>query len=299
MRRLPLLAVSLAPLLVAATDPATIPPPIRAMLDAAMASGNEGDVSTVLKYAAIADPDSSAAVTEIAQQWRDHRAADHDRVIREASFLQLWSGKAELGGWLTTGNTDTLGLTGSLALTRDGLRWRQKFAGQFDYQQSLGVTTRRHYLASYEPNYKINDRSYIYGQVQYESDRFLGYDDRFSTSVGAGYSAVKRPDLKLDLEVGPAYRHTEFTDDNVESSLAARGNVDFSWKLAPTLSLSQQASAYIQHYNSTLSGTTALNAKLIGPLSAQLSYNVQYESMPPVGSVSTDTTGRAALVYSF
>jgi putative salt-induced outer membrane protein len=40
-------------------------------------------------------------------------------------------------------------------------------------------------------------------------------------------------------------------------------------------------------------------AKLLGPLSAQVSYTVQYESMPPEGRVSTDTISRASLVYTF
>ena len=80
---------------------------------------------------------------------------------------------------------------------------------------------------------------------------------------------------------------------------AARGSVDFDWKLSKTISLSQDASAYVQHYNSTVSSTTALSAKLIGPLAARFSYIVQYESMPPVGRVGTDTTSRASLAYSF
>jgi putative salt-induced outer membrane protein len=67
----------------------------------------------------------------------------------------------------------------------------------------------------------------------------------------------------------------------------------------PGLSLTQNGAAYVQRFNSTISGTTAVNAKLIGPLSASLSYNIQYESQPPVGSVSTDTTTRASVVYSF
>ena len=81
--------------------------------------------------------------------------------------------------------------------------------------------------------------------------------------------------------------------------IAARGTANFSVRILSGLSVSQVASAYVQRYNSTLSGTTSLNAKLIGPLSAALSYSVQYESEPPVGSVSTDTTSRASLVYSF
>jgi len=97
----------------------------------------------------------------------------------------------------------------------------------------------------------------------------------------------------------PTLRHTAFTDATVESSEAARRSVNFGWQLTRSTSVSQIASAYLQHYHSTVSGTTALNARLIGPLAAQLSYHVQYESMPPVGGVSTDTTSRASLLYSF
>ena len=300
MRRLaPLL---LAPLLLAnAPDPQSvmIPETIRAMLDAALEAGNEADVNTVAKYARAADPLSGDAVLAVAEKWKADRVAQRTQVIRQASFLDLWSGRAEIGGYLTTGNSDTAGGTAVLDLNREGLRWRQKFHAQADYQSNQNITTREHYLASYEPNYKIDDRAYIYGVAQYEGDRFLGYFNRYSTSVGAGYSVIKTAGTKLDLELGPAYRYTEFTDDTEQSSIAARGTANFSVRILSGLSISQVASAYVQRYNSTLSGTTSLNAKLIGPLSAALSYSVQYESEPPVGSVSTDTTSRASLVYSF
>nr|WP_274705243.1 DUF481 domain-containing protein [Sphingomonas sp. H160509] len=276
-----------------------IPETIRAMLDAALEAGNEADVNTIAKYARAADPLSGDAVLAIAEKWKADRAAQRTQVIRQASFLDLWSGKAEVGGYLTTGNSDTAGGTAVLDLNREGLRWRQKFHAQADYQSNQNITTREHYLASYEPNYKIDDRAYIYGVAQYEGDRFLGYFNRYSTSVGAGYSVIKTAGTKLDLELGPAYRYTEFTDDTEQSSIAARGTANFSVRILSGLSISQVASAYVQRYNSTLSGTTSLNAKLIGPLSAALSYSVQYESEPPVGSVSTDTTSRASLVYSF
>ena len=187
----------------------------------------------------------------------------------------------------------------ALDLSRETIRWRHKLHLAADYQESAGLVSREHYLASYEPNFKFSPRGYIYGAAQYESDRFLGYDNRYSASIGAGYSAIKQPGLTLNLELGPAYRDTDFTDGTLESSIAARGSFDFGWKLSPAISPSQVASAYVQHFNSTVSSTTALNAKLVGPLAAKLSYAVQYESMPPVGRVGTDTTSRASLVYSF
>lgn len=281
------------------SDPVPIPAAIRSMLDAAIQSGNDGDVSVVVKYARLADPASADAVLAIAQKWRSDRATARNEKIKQARVFDLWTGKAELGGYLTTGNTKSAGGSAVLDLVREGLRWRHKFHAQADYQENDNITNREHYLASYEPNLKIDDRLYIYGSAQYESDRFLGYFDRYSASTGFGYSAIKSPAIRLDVELGPAYRYTSFTDDTIQSNVAARGSAVFSWKILPGLSVTENANGYFQSANSTLSSTTAVTAKLIGPLSASLSYNLQYESEPPVGSVSTDTATRASLVYSF
>jgi putative salt-induced outer membrane protein len=285
--------------MVAPAEPADIPAPIRAMLEAAIASGNEGEVTTIVKYARTADPASGDAVLRIANDWRSARARERQTRIQRAGLLDLWSGRAEIGGFINTGNSETAGVIGILDLTREGLDWRHKLRAQGDYQRSLGITTREQYLFAYEPNWKIDARRYVYGAAQFESDRFLGYNQRYSASAGAGYSPIKTSAVSLNLELGPAFRHTEFTDDTVESSFAARGNLDLDLKLSPGLTFTQDASAYLQRYNSTVSSSTALAARLIGPLSARVSYTVQYESMPPLGRVSTDTTSRASLVYTF
>ncbi|MFT3977788.1 MAG: DUF481 domain-containing protein [Sphingomonas bacterium] len=280
-------------------EEAAIPAPIRAMLDAAIAAGNDGEVATIVKYARSADPASGDAVARLAQEWRDERKRAHDTRVRQAGVFDLWAGRAEVGGFLTTGNSETVGATGLLDLTREGLQWRHKMHLQADYQRSLGITTREHYLASYEPNYKIDSRRYIYGASQFEADRFMGYTQRYSTSVGAGYTAIQSPAMRLDLELGPAYRYTAFTDDTAQSSIAARGSMNFSWNFMNGVKLTQVASAYVEHYNSTVSGTTALAARVLGPVSAQLSYAVQYESQAPDGRRTTDTASKASLVYTF
>ncbi|WP_298092773.1 YdiY family protein [uncultured Sphingomonas sp.] len=300
MRSLILLAA--APFLLANTgdpDPALIPPAVKAMLDAAVASGNENDISTIVRYALNASPEAADAINAVVEAWRDERSASKTRTVREAGVFDLWRGRAELGGYATTGNTDNLGMTAIVDLTREGLQWRHKVYLQADYQEASNVTNREHYLARYEPNYKLNADIYVYGSALYESDKFLGYFNRYSASAGAGYSVIRGRRVTLDLELGPGFRHTEFTDNRIESNLAARGNVNFGWKLTNAISLNQTTSAYLQELNSTVSSVTGLNARLLGPLSAQMSYTVQYESQPPVGRRTTDTTTRASLVYSF
>jgi putative salt-induced outer membrane protein len=274
-------------------------PAVRAMLAAAMKAGDEAAVNAIVKYAKVVDKTDAAVAERAASEWRKERKEAAERRIREARFVDLIKGRAELGGYATSGNSDTVGLTGVLDLKREGLDWRHKFRVQADYQESLGQTVRERFLAAYEPNYKIDDRAYVYGAAQFESDRFLGFEDRYSASAGAGYTAIKRTNVKLDLELGPAFRHTNFTDDSVESQLAARGKLDFDWTLRKGITLSQDASAYLQAANSTITGKTALRARLFGPFSAQMSYALNYESAPPIGRKTTDTTSRASLLIDF
>ncbi|MFD1788880.1 YdiY family protein [Sphingomonas floccifaciens] len=298
----------LLPLLLANADPAapqtspapaTIPDPIKAMLDAAMTSGSEAEVQTIAKYAASAAPESAEAIRRIAGAWKDARSAAATRTLQDSGFFDLVRGRVELGGFYTTGNTRNVGLTAAADVTREGFQWRHKLRLLGEYQESLGQTTREHYLASYEPNYKIDDRLYAYGAAQYEADKFLGYFSRYSASAGAGYTAIRSRAVTLDIELGPSFRRTAFTDFTTESELGARGNLDFDWRLASGVTLSQDASAYVQNLNTTVTTRTALAAKLFGPLSAQMSYAVSYESRPPAGRVNTDTTSRASLVYAF
>jgi len=294
-----LAALLLSVVAVDTSDAIAIPPTIRSMLDAAMASGDENAVNTIVKYARVADPASGDASLKLASDWKDARARERNERLREASAFELWTGRVEAGGFASTGNTQVTGITAAANLQRESLNWRQKLRLQADYQRNAGVTSREHYLAAYEPNWKIDDRLYLYGSAQFEADRFLGYYERYSASTGAGYNALRSPRLTLDIELGPAFRYTSFTDGRLQSSPAARGSLDMNLRLSSGVTVKQNASAYAERFNSTVSSNTAVAAKLIGPLSAQVSYTVQYESSPPEGRVSTDTTSRASLVYSF
>lgn len=299
-RTIPLI---LAPLLLANAQadeaPPEMPDTVKAMLDAAMKAGDEAAVNAIVKYAKAADKPSAELVEKTAGGWKRERREAAERRVREARFLDLVKGRAELGGYVTTGNSETVGLTGVVDVKREGLQWRHKWRAQADYQESLGVVVRERYLASYEPNYKVNDRLYAYGAALFESDRFLGFNQRYSISAGAGYTAINDGSLRVDVELGPAYRHTAFTDSTIESQFAARGKLDLDWKLSPGVTFSQDASAYIQEANSTIQGKTALRVRLFGPLSTQMSYAVNYESTPPVGRKTTDTTSRASLLIDF
>jgi putative salt-induced outer membrane protein len=289
-----------------AASPEALPPPVRAMIDAAIAAGDAPGVAAVLRFARETNPAAAAEIDAIDAAWQAELAAREaaaaearKQSLAAAGPLDHWKGQLELGASRSTGNSNSLGLYGALSVERSGLEWRHKLTGRADVQETNGNTTTQRVLASWQPNYRFDDHFYAFGLAQYEHDKFLGYSDRYTASGGVGVGVVASPRLKLDFEGGPAFRHTAFTDGRAASTLAGRASLDLNWKIAPTLQLTQTSALYVEAGDTSASALTALDTTLLGALKARFSYNIQYERNAPAGVKPVDTLSRATLIYSF
>lgn len=295
---------------------AALPAPVKAMIDAAIASGNKQDVLAVVKIAKATNPDDLAEINSLMTDYNARLAAQAAAALREkqeASFFENWKGQGELGGFRSTGNTSNLGISGGVKLVKDAVKWRVNFQARADYERNAGKTTRDQLSATIEPNYKFDKSLYAYGLAQFERDRFQGFSARYTLSGGLGYELLKTKDLRLAVKAGPAIRITDFADGDSKSSLAALAGLDFDWKISDHLKFSQDAGgtyasdaqgftsaiAVIDSDNTSLTATSALDAKLLGSLSARFSYTIEHETNPPIGRIKTDTLSRATLVYDF
>jgi putative salt-induced outer membrane protein len=285
---------------------AELPQPVRAMIDAAIATGDADKVATVLDLARTTNPDDSAEIDALASDFNKKQAeeaaaeeAAKEDAIRSAGLFENWSGQGQLGAFRSTGNSSNTGLTAGLELTRTGINWRHKLNALADFQRTNGVTTREQFLLAYEPNYQLNDRVFIYGLGQYERDRFQGFSSRISASGGIGYRVIDEEDMQLSVKAGPAYRKTSFINGGSDSSLAGLAAMDFDWQIAENIKITQDASAFIQSGNSTYISTTGLEAGLGSGLSARIAYAVEHDTDPPAGAVKTDTLTRFTLIYGF
>ncbi len=308
------------PAAVALTHPtaalAELPEPVRAMIDAAIASGEEAAVRTVIDLAKQTNPDDADELDTILGGYetdlsaaKAEAAAMEEQEIRSAGLFENWTGKGELGGFRATGNSSNSGVTAGLSLTREGIDWTHKLRARADYQRNNGVTSREQYFASYEPNYNLSDRVFLYGLAQYERDRFQGFSARYAVSGGIGYQIVDEPNLQLSAKAGPAYRVTEFVDGTSESRVAALLGIDFDWSITDRLKLTHDTNAVaetggsatviVDSNNTSLNLVTGLNAKISDKVSARVSYAIEYDSNPPVGAVQTDTLSRVTLIYDF
>jgi len=295
---------------------AALPDPVKAMIDTAIAAGNQQDVLAVVKIAKAANPDDVAEIDTMVADYNAkpaEQAAESLRQKQEAGLFKNWKGQGELGGFRSTGNTRNLGLSGGIKMAKDAVKWRLNFQARADYERSNGKTTRDQVTATIEPNYKFDTSLYAYGLAQFERDRFQGFTARYTLSGGLGYELVKSKDIRLAVKAGPALRITDFVNGDSRSSLAGLVGLDLDWTISDHLKFSQDAGgtwasdaqgftstvAVFEKGNTTLTATSALDAKLLGALSARLSYTIEHETNPPIGRAKTDTINRATLVYDF
>ena len=295
---------------------AELPEGARAMIDAAIASGDERKVAMVIGLARSTWPEERSTIDAINDQWKitlaARRAAEAEAeqtALINAGMFDRWSGEGELGAFQSSGNTESVGVAAALRLDREGIDWTHSIRLRADYQRQNGSTSREQFAASYEPRWQFDENIFAYGLAQYERDRIQGFSSRYSVSGGFGYRVIDNPKLKLSLKAGPAYRVTDFTDGTSADRLAGLVGLDFDWQMLDRLKLTQdvealaetggEATLIFDGANTTINLVTGLDFRVSNRLRSRLSYKIEYDSNPPAGSVGTDTLTRATLIYGF
>jgi putative salt-induced outer membrane protein len=289
-----------------------VPDPIRAMIITAARSNDPTVFAAVVAVAKQAAPGSAEEIEALSREIPKDIAAivraEAGDLTTEPDIILVtplparrspWKGAAELGGSRATGETDTLGVYGSVNLSRIGPAWTHRVSGRFDYQDTNGVRSIERYGAGYEPQVRLNERLYSFGVAQYEHDRFLGYQDRVTVGVGFGVNPIDRPDFKVSLDAGPAFRSTDYIDQNRQATIAGRGSLNARWLPSERITVSQEGAVYLETGQTTAKSTTAVETLLFGPLKARFSYNVQFERDRRISRENLNTTTRASLLYSF
>ena len=321
-----LLAAPLVTLL-PATAFAELPEAARKILDTAIASGDAAVIQVVAGSIIKTYPDdadevramlsaaggegASGALGEI-----DASAAKQEDVVPKVTIVTPeppapppptgffgfdgWGGNVQLAAGLNTGNTSekTVGLAVDLA--REGDTWRHYFTGTFDFTRTDGLTSKRRLRLGYEIDVDLDERSYLFGSTQYVNDRFSGYDYRIIAAGGYGRRLLDNDSMTWELEAGPGYRYSALRDsDATEKQLIGKGSSKFRWTISKTTKFSNDVSLLYSSDNSTIDTLTALSMAINSHLSAQLSFETNTDTKPPLGVKKTDTQTKGSLVYGF
>lgn len=312
--------VLLAGLACAAPAFAELPQPVRQMMEAAAREGNAAELAAVVKFARLTYPAESVEIDNLLLALESNRAqqvaaaapvtpAPPPAVTAVAAAAApapipapppvKWSGRGDLGGFHTSGNTDSFGITVGAVIKRTGAAWSHQIRLRGDYQESEGRTSREYLNAAYQSDWTISEQHYALGILEYERDVLAGLDHRATSSLGLGWRIVREADVAISLEAGPAFRH-DWTRAGVErSTLAGRGALTSSWQMNDKVKLSHNMELVAEENSNTIRAVTGLQAKLTGRISSQISYDLRYQDRPLLGKEETDTVTRIGLTYDF
>lgn len=211
-----------------------------------------------------------------------------------------FSGSADFGGILRTGNTENAGLKGQLKLGYKPDRWEHKGTAEAAYLRSEAETLEQRAELEYEVNYDITDKLFGFGLANYTDDRFSGFDFETLSSAGLGVRLFEGEPVKWEVTAGPSLRYAEFSDSNeTETVPGARFTNDISWQVSDGALLANETELLWDRERVTLENDASLKLRIVEKLSGKLSLNTRYRSNAPEDTKSTDTTTRASIVYDF
>ena len=211
-----------------------------------------------------------------------------------------WEGKGELGGVLARGNTETETLAGKLDMTNETDRWKHMAGFSVLHTVNDGVTSADRYELRGESQYKLTERSYLFGALRYEDDRFTDYDYQFTASGGYGYRFIDTETTQLDGKIGLGYRRSELRLTNeTQDDMIVRGAVDFSHQLTDTTRIYDKFLVEAGSDNTYIQNVAGIEVKMTDSLALGLSYDVRHNTDVLPGTKKTDQVLTANLVFGF
>jgi putative salt-induced outer membrane protein len=210
-----------------------------------------------------------------------------------------YKGNVELGYVNTSGNTKTQTLNAKAKVEASYDKWRQTLQLEALNSSDNDVTTAERYTAALKSDYRFSKRDYAFGLLNYENDRFSGYDYRTSISVGYGRRVIDTKPLWLELEGGPGYRFSKLSDDGDQDEAILRLAGSLGWQISESALFEQTLSSEIGEDATISKSVSALSMQIIGSLAMKLSYTYRYVTDVPEGVQKKDTETSATLVYKF
>lgn len=229
--------------------------------------------------------------------------AEEER-LRNPSLLDLWTGTADVGFSLTSGNSDTRALTAGFRAHRETRKDRiGVYANAIQASNSnsgVSVTTAQAVYGGIRYDYNLSERTFVFASGDFEYDKPQLLDLRSVIGAGFGYKAIRSERTKLDVFGGATYNRENYsTGLNRNSAEGLIGN-DLSFKVSDNVSLEQRFKAY-PNLSNFGEFRALFDASVITNLNDWLGWQVtlgdRYNSNPAPGAVSNDilfTTGLRA-----
>jgi putative salt-induced outer membrane protein len=226
-------------------------------------------------------------------------------LLAVASAAQAeWKGKGEAGIVLARGNTDTTTINFKLDMDTTVERWKHALGLAALRATSSGTTTADRYLATWQSDYNISERTFWFGGLRYESDKFSGFRYSASGTTGVGHKFIDSKRVKFSGQVGVGYRRFETVDTvavpgATSDNIIATGGLAYENQLTETTKLIDKLTVEAGADNSLFTNFIGVEVKMTKVLALSVGLDARYNSKPPEPLKHTDTLTTVNLVCSF
>ncbi len=229
--------------------------------------------------------------------------AEQDRLLNPG-FADLWTGSADVGLSLTSGNSDTrsftLGARATRETTRDKIGVYANAIQASNSTSGTSVTTAEAVWFGGRYDVNVSRKTFVFGSADFEYDKPQQLDFRTVFGAGFGYRAIRNEKTALDVFGGGAFNREYFSDGTRRNSAEALIGEELRYKLASRTDLEQRFVLY-PNLSRTGSFRATFDATVVTQISDWLGWQVsvgdRFNSDPLAGSEKNDflfTTGLRA-----
>jgi putative salt-induced outer membrane protein len=233
-------------------------------------------------------------------------------LLASAAHSQEWTGKAELGVLLASGNTEAKSANTKFDLKRESEKWINTFFVGALYGENAEFSTAERYEAKYQLDYKINDRLSWFGALRGEQDRFSGFAYQVTASTGASYKFIDTPETQLQASLGAGYRRLKSEtliktdagevigriEGEIESDPVITLSSDYAHSFTESTKITNKLLVESGSENTAVQNDLALAVSMTDSLALAVGFGVRYNTDPPPLSDDTDLLTTINLVYN-
>ena len=211
-----------------------------------------------------------------------------------------WTGKGSLGGVLSRGNTDMETVNANLDVATVVGGWTYKMGASFLNTVEDDVASADRFELRGEANYALTERSYLFGSLRYEDDRFTDFAYQAVLAGGYGYKFIATEETKFEGQIGLGYRKSEIlvTGEEQDEPIV-RGAINFEHKLTGTTLIYDKFLVEHGEDNTYIQNALGIEVKINDAFALALDYQVRQNSEVLPGTEKTDQVLTANLVYGF
>lgn len=219
-----------------------------------------------------------------------------------------WTGKAEAGLVIASGNTDTQTANAKLAATSTNGAWKHGFGAAGLYASDDDEQSAQRWEVFGQSDYNFTPKTFWFSAARYEQDEFSGFEYQAIASTGLGRKFIDSDTTRFVGTAGVGYKFFEtrdaFNDAGIllepgdsDSAVVLRGTLDYEHKFNAATSLLNKFLVEAGDDNTFVQNDLSLQVKMTTVLALAVGYSVRHNTDPPIGFEKTDTLTTVNLVY--